>query len=258
MTPATEHKPGSHAALKNVLAMMQLVEKLRSRPPHLPNIGVMHGPSGYGKSWAATYAENRTRAIRVEVCDSWTRKTLLKAILFELGTEMPRGTVADMAGRAVELLGEDLHRPLLIDEADKLVDKGMVELVRELAEFSQVPVVLIGEEALPTKLARVERVHNRVLDWAPAQPCDLEDTRKLAALYVGRLTISDGLLHRVWLESEGRARRIVTNLHHIAEWARNHGSQNVDEGYDGRIYTGEAPTPRGTPFRAVRHARRAA
>lgn len=252
MTTTTEHKHGSHAALKNVVEMMKLVEKLRSRPPHLPNIGVMHGPSGYGKSWAAIYAANKTHAVRVEVCDSWTRKTLLKAILHELGTTLPRGTVADMAARAVELLGEEIGRPLLIDEADKLVDKGMVELVRELAEFSQVPVVLIGEEALPSKLARVERVHNRVLDWAPAQPCDLEDTRKLAALYAPRLTLTDGLLERVRSESDGRARRIVTNLHHIAEWARNHGRAGADEDYDGSIFTGQVPTPRS--FKIARAA----
>lgn len=254
MNTGIEHKPTSHAALKNVVAMMGLVKKLQSRPPHLPNIGVMHGPSGYGKSWAAIYAENKTRAVRVEVCDSWTRKALLKAILAEMGCAMPRGTISDMAERAVELLSDDVNRPLLIDEADKLVDKNMVELVRELAEFSQVPVVLIGEEALPAKLARVERVHNRVLDWAPAQPCDLEDTKKLAALYVGKVTLSDPLLERVRQQSDGRARRIVTNLHHIAEYARNHGVTAVDEGYTGRFYTGEVPPLRTSAFRPARRA----
>ena len=38
------------------------------------------------------------------------------------------------------------------------------EIVREISEASQVPVILVGEEQLPQKLARVERVHNRVLN----------------------------------------------------------------------------------------------
>ncbi|MCJ2050867.1 AAA family ATPase [Methylobacterium sp. J-070] len=249
-TSPGDEKTRSHAALQNVRMMMALVRKLQGRRPHLPNIGVMHGPSGYGKSQAAIYAQNKSNAVRVEVGDSWTRRTLMKAILVELGVT-PRGTVADMVERAVELLGEEIDRPLMIDEADKLVDKGMIELVREIAECSQAPVILIGEEALPSKLVKVERVHNRVLDWAPAEPCDREDTRKLADLYTPHLTLSDGLLDRVCERSEGRARRIVTNLDHIAEWARHHGAQAVDEGYDGRFFTGEAPKVRA-PARLLR------
>lgn len=242
-TNTPDDKTRSHAGLANVRLMMELVRKLQGRRPHLPNIGVMHGPSGYGKTQAAIYAQNKTNAIRVEVGDSWTRKFLMKAILIELGI-VPRGTVADMVQRAVEVLGEEIDRPLMIDEADKLVDKGMIELVREVAECSQAPVILIGEEALPGKLAQVERVHNRVLHCTAAEPCDRDDTRKLAALYVPHLQLTDGLLDRVCELSEGRARRIVTNLDHIAEWARNHGAQAVDEGYGGRFYTGDVPRVR--------------
>ncbi|MGX5776480.1 AAA family ATPase [Methylorubrum zatmanii] len=238
------NKSPGHAPLKNVVAMMALVRKVQARGPHLPNIVVMHGPSGYGKSFASLYAQNKTRAVRVEIGDSWTRKTFLKAILRELGINEPKGTIPDMAERAIELLGEDFNRPLMIDEADKLVDKGFVELVRELAEFSQAPVVLIGEEALPGKLVRVERVHNRILDWAPAQPCDLEDTRHLARLYVPKLTLSDTLVDRVRVQSDGRARRIVTNLDAIAEWARNHGRTEIGNDYDGGFHTGRPPAPR--------------
>lgn len=250
----SQYKPVSYAALKNVVAMMTLVKKLQDRGPHLPNIGVMSGFSGYGKTWASIFAQNKTRAVRVEVGDSWNRKTFLRAILRELGLQDPKGTVADLAERAVELLGERFDRPLLIDEADKLVDKGMIELVRELAEYSQAPVILIGEEALPSKLVRFERVHNRVLEWTLAQPCDLEDVRKLATIYAPNLTIADRLLERLREMSEGRARRVVTNLDHIAEWARSHGASTVDEGYDGPIYTGQPPAPRKASFGARRAA----
>jgi DNA transposition AAA+ family ATPase len=256
VTQTTDNKSRSHAALQNVRSMMELVRKLQGRRPHLPNIGVMHGPSGYGKSQAAIYAQNKTRGVRVEVGDSWTRKTLMRSILLELGA-VPKGTTADMVEHAVQLLGEEIDRPLFIDEADKLVDKGMIELVREVAECSQAPVILIGEEALPTKLARVERVHNRVLDWAAAEPCDLEDTRKLAVLYVPQLTLTDNLLDTVRVRSQGRARRVVTNLDHIAEWARNLGVALVDETYDGRFFTGDAPRPRD-PGKASSTLRRAA
>ncbi len=113
----------------------------------------------------------------VRVGDSWTKKTLVRAILKELGVREPKGTVADLTEQAIIRLAEPNHPPLFIDEADKLVDKGMIELVREIQEGAQIPIVLIGEELLPQKLQKVERVHNRVLEWVPAEKCDVEDTR---------------------------------------------------------------------------------
>ena len=248
----------SFAALKNVMGCTALVTKLQNRTPGLPGLGVMNGPSGYGKTMASLYAQNRTRAIRVEVGDTWTRKTLLESILLEAGVHKPRGTIVDLARQAINILGDDPSRPLFIDEADRLVDKGMIEVVRELHEHSQVPVLLIGEEQLPEKLLRIERVHNRVLDWFPAQPCDLEDTRKLAALFLKGAEVSDGLLDRVREQCEGRARRIVTTLDDMAAWARNNGVQSLDEKtYNGGFFTGVPPRRRAMPKLAMNSGRAA-
>ena len=237
--------PGSLAFLKNVLGCMNLVNRLCDRQPGLPGIGVVNGPSGYGKTWGSIYAQNKTRAIRVEVGDTWTRKTLLEAILIEAGVQKPRGTIAGLAKQAIMVLGDDPGRPLFVDEADRLVDKGMIEIVRELHESSQVPVLLIGEEQLPEKLLGIERVHNRVLDWYPAQPCDLEDCRKLADIFLPRIEIDDSLLDRVREGGEGRARRIVVTLSGMAEWSRNTGVKQLSlSTYKGGIFTGVPPRRR--------------
>ncbi len=251
--------PTTFAALKNVMGFFAQVRKLQDRKPSLPNIGVMHGPSGYGKSYASIYAQNKTRAIRIEVGDSWNRKSLVRAILREGGMADPRGTTADLAEQAIAMLAEDFRRPLFIDEADKLVDKGLIETVRELAQHSQVPVLLIGEEMLPTKLARYERVHNRVLDWFGAEPCDLEDCRKLAAIFLPNVAISDALLDKFRVIGDGRARRIVVTLNDAAEEARNSGLKELTiESYKGPIYSGDAPRARSGRLQIAAKAGRAA
>lgn len=229
------------APLRNVAAMGVLVERLIHRGPHLPGFGVFHGFSGYGKTYAAIYAQNRTGGPRIEIGDSWTKKTLLRAILKECGVNDPRGTVADLAEQVIMRISEPGHPPLFIDEADKLIDKGMMELVREIHEGSQCPVVLIGEELLPQKLERLERAHNRVLEFVTAQPCDLTDAQKLAAALAPRYRFSEPLLSRVVQESEGRARRIVTNIDRLVEWARGTGVTEIDERYDGPLYNGRSP-----------------
>jgi DNA transposition AAA+ family ATPase len=233
------------AALKNVIGFYQQVQKLQGRSPNLPNIGVMHGPSGYGKSYASIYAQIKTQAIRVEVGESWNRKTFVRAILREGGMSEPRGSTADLVEQVIALLAEESKRPLFIDEADKLVDKGLIEIVREIAQHSQVPVLLIGEELLPQKLQRFERVHNRVLDWFGAEPSDLDDCRKLAAIFLPGVSIDDELLDEMRLRGDGRARRIVVSLNDAAEWSRNNGAKALTKnGYGGAIYTGEAPRAR--------------
>lgn len=233
------------APLRNVAQMAVLVERLTSRPHHLPGIGVFYGPSGYGKTYAAIYAQNRHfGAPRVEADEFWTRKKLLKSILLELGIDKVRGTVSELADRVIEIIGVPGHPLLIIDEADILVDKGMIEAVRALHDKSQCPILLIGEEALPDKLQRSERTSNRVLDFQKALPCDLSDARKLAVAHAPRLQFSDGLLNRIVVECEGRARRISTTLEHCVEWARGAGVTSIDEGYSGPVNTGRSPRGR--------------
>jgi len=235
-------RPATLAPLKNVAAMMGLIERLRSRGAHMPGFGVVHGPSGYGKTYAAIFGQNKTRGPRIEIGDSWTKKTMVCAILKELGVREPHGTVATLTEQVIIRLAEPEHPPLFVDEADKLVDKGMVELMREIQEGAQIPVILIGEELLPQKLAKIERVHNRVLDWVPAQPVDIEDVRKLAHLFCPGITIEDAVLDEMRRVSDGRARRVVTNLFRVREFAMSRGLTELKAGgLLPELYTGTPP-----------------
>lgn len=244
-TSSPEGKARNFAALKNVAALAGLIAKLQSLSVHQDRMGVFYGFSGWGKSRACRYAKIKYNAAYVEVRDTWTRKYLLLAILRELGVQAPRGTLASLEEHAILLLGEDINRPLIIDEADKLVDRGMIELVRSIYDGSNAPVVLVGEEALPTKLNRIERVARRVQNTVAAVPCDLADTRKLAEAFYPALALDDALLERLRSETKGNAARIVSSLDHVNEWARNAGTRTVTASiYTGTIQTGEQPVPR--------------
>jgi DNA transposition AAA+ family ATPase len=247
-------------AIKNVAAFMAMTVLIIERDTHLPGLSVCSGYSGLGKTYASIFAQNKTRAVRVEVGDSWTRRTFLQAILNEFGQKeliRKRMAIAELAERAIELLGDDPTRPLFVDEADKLLDKGMIEIVRELHEHSGAPIVLIGEEKLPVKLLAFERVHNRVLHWMQAQQCDAEDTHELARAFAPKVAIAEDLLEVIRAQSGGRARRIVVNISHVAELARNRGLQTVDlEAWgNGTFYTGEPPASRSVePYKRARLA----
>lgn len=236
---------GSTAVLKNVSAMVVLMQTLMDRPPSvdLPGFGVMFGYSGLGKSMAAGLCQNTFNCINVQVQDHWTRRIFAEKLLFELGVVKPRGTAGDMWDQVITLVG-DYRRPIIIDEADKLVDKGFIELVRSLQDLTDVPVLLVGEELLPQKLERFERVYGRVLGWVAAQPCDLDDVLALARVVIPQIEMADDLTMAVLDQTKGRARNVATTLHGIGVAARNLGTRAMDlAAYqaEGRFSTGVAP-----------------
>ncbi len=82
----------------------------------------------------------------------------------------------------VDQIAEQLsrsNRPLLIDDAQYLLDKAAANVITDIFNASQGTIVLIGEERVPTSLAKLERLHNRVLEWVPVQPATADDLRDL-------------------------------------------------------------------------------
>lgn len=233
-------KPGT-APLTNVSLCLASLTRAIDRPRHLPGIVVFYGPSGYGKSTAATVATIAKRACYVQARSSWTRKATHEAICKGLGLR-PGKTVAEMSDQIAEELALS-GRPLIVDEADYLVERGAIEIIRDIYEASQAPIMLIGEENLPNALKRWERFHGRVLDWCPAQPVSFADTQALCKLHVTKTAIVEDLLRRVYAEANGSARRVCVNLALIESVANSSGIKEMDLATWGEreLFTGEAP-----------------
>lgn len=232
------------APLKNVVLCTRLLQNAINRPAHLPGMVVFYAPSGWGKSVSAAYAANKFRAIYVECKSTWTKRALLEAILKEMGLK-PAGTAYQMVDQISEQLALS-GLPLIIDEMDHIVEKKAVEVIRDIYEGSNAPILMIGEEEIDIKLRKWERFHNRILEWQPAQPADLNDTKQLAALYCKDVTISDDLLNKITHDSLGITRRICVNLNKVQQYALNQGQDTINQKEWGNqpLYTGEAPRRR--------------
>ena len=232
------------APLRNVQAFLELVDRLENRGQGLPGMGCFYGPSGFGKTTASLFSANQVQACAVQMKSVWTQKTLCQKICEELSLS-PARTVADMVEQIAEALArEDI--PLFIDEAGFLVKRNMVEIVRDIYESSFVPVILIGEELLPQKLAKWERVHGRILSWIAAEPCDDQDFALLQHIRCPGIEIEPPLVERMKKSSRGSARRIVENLELAREIAalRNLDRVGMTEWGSRAFFTGVAPDPR--------------
>jgi len=130
----------------------------------------------------------------------------------------------------------------LLDESDYLVDKKMIELVRDLHEMARATILLVGEEQFLAKLLRSsERFHNRVLVTVAAQPASLDDVTALARFYCPEIPIADDLLEHFIEKCRGCARFICVNIDHAREAGRTDGAKKLDLDWWGkrRVYNGD-------------------
>lgn len=233
------------ARIQNLSIVAIAMEKLTRRQDGLPGIGVYYGPSGWGKTTTTVNIANELRAYYVQMRSVWTRKVVTEKLCVEMGLR-PAGTIAGNVDLIVEQLAAS-QRPLIIDEADYAVSRpGMVEMLRDIYESSQAPLLLVGEEMMPSKLKKYERMHGRVLTWCAAQPVNSDDAGKLAAIYAPGLEIAPALLEKVVAMAYGSVRRVTVNLVNIAETAAVSGigvvaAEHID---DSVLYRGEAPRRR--------------
>ena len=233
------------ANISNLDLVTVAAEKLQTRVNGLPGIGVIYGEPGRGKTIACSALANQTRGYYVQVMSAWNRKTLLEKILFEMGIK-PLGTIPALLDQICEQMGAS-GRPLIIDEFDHCLQKaGMVELVRDIYEGSQGTLILVGEEQVPQKMKKWERLHSRVLAWIPALPASMDDARKLSPIYCPNVAIADDLLAKVVDLAHGSIRRVCVNLTRIHEEAMLQGEKEMTLANwgDQALYTGDAPKRR--------------
>lgn len=214
------------AQLRNVQLMAELLITLTDRDPQLPNIGVMYGFPGMGKSKACSFVMNTYNAAYVEVASIWGRREFVEACCWALG-QQPEKTINKTFNRVVETMVTH-GTPLIVDQMDNVLAKGYQEVVRDIADRSGMPVIMVGEEGMPAELSKHGRLNDRVLRWVAAEYCSLEDAQALASIFAEAVTIADDLLEYVITKSKRIARKVHTNIDTIREHCVLNGIERID------------------------------
>ncbi len=232
---------GNISPTSNIALTHTLMSTLVSRASGLPGIGVLYGASGLGKSTGAAFASNPTTFNGLYVsCRSFeTRKSLAEMICKTLGI-VPKGNIPALVESIIETLAI-AGRPLIVDEVDHIAESRTLELLRDIHDASGAPLLLIGEEGLPSALKKHERFDNRVLVWQPAAPCSPKDVEALCKQYAPKIIFSADLQKKLLAECEGRTRRVVVNIENIKRHAEAKGIAQVDADCGVKLYTGRAP-----------------
>ncbi len=195
------------AITKNVQRFMAGIEAVRT--PIRGRIGLMltYGPPGTGKTetgmWYA--AENNIPYVRGKKINS--SRSLLSNIVAELG-EAPEFRSDALFDQAVEQLLEN-PRPLLIDEVDYLVKGGMVEILRDLNDITNAPIVLMGMEHADKKLKRFRHLYDRISAVVKFDLFSREEINSLAE-QICEVGLSGSAVTFIHKQSQGKLRLTTT------------------------------------------------
>lgn len=218
---------GGQAQLTNMGLALRTLMDCMAVGRDSPRLGLLYGYSGYGKSVGAAFAAARTNASYVCAKSVWTQRTLLEGIAGALGIVKLARTAPAILDQVIEQL--TVHpRPLVIDEMDFLVKRQSVEIIRDIHDATSIAIMMIGEEALPSKLKEWERFDNRIRIMTAAQPASNKDALKLRDHYCLRVKVSDDLVLRFNQACKGCTRRIVNNLMEAQTIALAAGRDQID------------------------------
>lgn len=239
------HISAAPAQLTNMRLAFATMLDCQDAEPGSPRLALLYGHSGYGKSVAAAHVAAHFRAAYVEAKSAWTPRWFAQVLAQELGVVRLGRTAPALVEQIIDALRND-PVPIIIDEMDHLVKKQAVEIIRDIHDAADVPILMIGEEALPHKLKEWERFDNRILVATAAEPATLGDALMLRDHYCQRVEVGNDLVEAIASACKGVTRRIVTNLQDAQKAAIAAGTDRIDLALWGKkaFRTGQVATRR--------------
>ena len=229
--------------LTNVALALTMMEEACD-PDAEAGLRLFYGNSGWGKTFAVTACAIEHDAAYVCAIDGMTPKSFLLELLEALGEGHQKGSVVSLTKYASQVLLRT-GRPVIIDETDQIIKKAILNTLRAVHDRSQAAFILVGEEKLAERLSPFEQLDNRIIGWHPAQPCSIEDGKRLAKRFAQKIKIAPDLISAVVAKTEGVTRRVRANFIAMNRVALAAGEDAIDLAWwldnDGKFITGAKP-----------------
>lgn len=144
----------------NVKNFIGLVENLINKPKNIPQMGLVYGEPGLGKSQTALWLACKYDGIYLRVTNLMTGRWLLEEIVKELD-EIPRFLTSDNFNIVVKKLKNN-PQVIFIDEIDYLMNNyKTIETLRDIHDETGCPIIFIGMSLVHRKLERYKHLYDR-------------------------------------------------------------------------------------------------
>ena len=129
-------------------------------------LGIIVARSGFGKTHALKKYATMPRVVYIEGNETMNCKDIVRRIEGKIGMQRSYGSIDERTERIIEFFNINTGYLLIMDEADKLINKytqKKIELLRNITDGAKVGLVLAGENILETLLRTYDaRFANRM------------------------------------------------------------------------------------------------
>ncbi|MBS5802963.1 MAG: ATP-binding protein [Brachyspira sp.] len=144
----------------NVKNFIGIVENLINKPKNIPQMGLVYGEPGLGKSQTALWLACKYDAIYLRATNLMTGRWLLEELVKELD-EIPRYLTSDNFNLVVKKLKQE-PKIIFIDEIDYLMNNyKSIETLRDIHDATGCPIIFIGMGLVHRKLERYKHLYDR-------------------------------------------------------------------------------------------------
>lgn len=173
----------------NYLAFMDALDALDARGADECRLVVVDGLPGLGKTTILHRWAGQENCTYLRAKTEWSPYWLMAELLQEFRMHPPHGHEARF-NACLQILVERLHLAesagkqfaVVIDEADHVTGKGkLVDTIRDLADLSGVPFILVGMGRIRDNLTRFPQTAGRISRYVRFEPADLGDVEKFLA-----------------------------------------------------------------------------
>lgn len=191
------------------------------------SIGMVVGSAGYGKTTTIQhFCTGNPMAVYVLFIEGFTLTALMREVAKAL-----TGNKAGSFEKNLELIKDatSIYRKLLvIDEADRLPVK-FLESLRNINEYCHMPIMLVGEKMLLSKMQSLPRLESRIrrplITFRPLSSLDIEDYYRQA---IGLdLSARDGVKAALLKGCHGDFRVMVNQAQHLIQVMNTNGLSEV-------------------------------
>lgn len=197
---------------REAIAIVEDVEKGQ------PGLMLVHGRAGRGKTECCRqYSVPNKHVLLLRVMQDWTPRAMLSELCRQINGMEPHSVE-----RAKRVVCEEVElnmRTIIVDEADRLKNVGMIEHFRDIHDKTGAPVVFVGEQRLYSMISEWRRLWSRVTQVVGFEPVGPEDII-LFGLKAADLKIEPPAAQRIAARSNGDFRLIWQDVRVLETMAR--------------------------------------
>lgn len=210
---------------KNVVNFVSLMNELQNLPPNIPKMALVYGDYGLGKSETIKWWTFKNDCVYVRATQGMSIRWLLSEIAEEIGEEP-----FWHSKETFELIENHLFnnpKTIIIDEVDYLIEKKTIEVLRDIHDRTDCPLVLVGMDQVDKKLSRFPHLVDRIYKKFKFETYDTNDIKKIFS-ELSEIPITDDGLEYLATRTN-QFRKIVKLVNRVEKLAKTNQIKELNE-----------------------------